>query len=57
MDKNTYTLINKFECCGNTMVTVIINDKAACVMTEVEYNKIIDTKRKLMQKNVLKRSA
>ena len=24
MDKNTYTLIGKFECCGKTMVTVII---------------------------------
>ena len=24
MDKNTYTLGKKFECCGKTMVTVII---------------------------------
>ena len=27
MDKNTYTLISKFECCGKTMVTVIINGR------------------------------
>lgn len=32
MDKNTYTLVGKFECCGKMMVTVIIKGKAACVM-------------------------
>lgn len=40
MEKNTYTLLNKFECCGRTMVTVIIDGKAACVMSKREYNRI-----------------
>lgn len=50
MDKNTYTLINKVECCGKTMVTVIIKDRVACVMPELEYNRIIETERKFRQK-------
>lgn len=54
MDKNTYTLGKKFECCGNTMVTVIIEGRAACVMPELEYNRIIETERKYRQKNRLK---
>lgn len=54
MDKNTYTLVNKFECCGKTMVTVIIKNRAACVMTELEYNRVIETERKLRQKNKVK---
>ena len=33
MDKNTYTLIGRFECCGKTMVTVII-EKTTCIMLE-----------------------
>lgn len=33
------------------MVTVIIESRAACVMTELEYNKIIETERKYRQKN------
>lgn len=57
MDKNTYTLINRFECCGKMMVTVIIKDKAACVMPELEYNNIIETERKFKKKYGLKRSA
>lgn len=40
MGKDTYTLLNKFECCGRTMVIVIIDGKAACVMPEREYNRI-----------------
>lgn len=36
---------------GETMVTVIIESRAACVMTELEYNKIIETERKYRQKN------
>lgn len=44
MDKNTYTLGKKFECCGKTMVTVIIVGKAACVMSELEYNNMIKVK-------------
>lgn len=57
MNKNTYTLGKKFECCGKVMVTVIIKGRAACVMTELEYNKIIETERKFRQRNRLKRSA
>ena len=53
MDKNTYKLINKFECCGKVMVTVIMN-KTACVMPELEYNRIIETERKFRKKNGLK---
>ncbi len=51
MDKNTYTLVGKFECCGVTMVTVIIERKAACVMPEREYNRIIETERKFRKRN------
>ncbi len=51
MDKNTYTLVGKFECCGVTMVTVIIEGKAACVMTEREYNRIVEIERKYESKN------
>lgn len=57
MDKKTYTLIGKFECCGKTMVTVIIKSRAACVMPELEYNRIIEADRKFRQKNKLRRSA
>jgi len=51
MDKNTYTLVRKFECCGNPMVTVIIEGKAACVMTEKDYNRIIEAERKFKKVN------
>ncbi len=51
MNKNTYTLIGKIECCGKTMVTVIIEGKAACVMPELEYNRIIETERKYEKRN------
>lgn len=57
MDKKTYTIIGKFECCGKSMVAVIIEKKAACVMTELEYNRIIETERKFRQRNRLERSA
>ena len=53
MSKNTYTLLNKFDCCGKTMVTVIIKGRAACVMPELEYNRIIETERKFRKKNRL----
>ena len=42
MGKNTYKIISKFECCGVDMVTVIMDGKAACVMPEVEFNRIIE---------------
>ena len=57
MGKNTYTLVNKFECCGKMMVTVIIKGRVACVMTELEYSRIIETERKYLQNNGLRRSA
>ena len=57
MDKNTYTFVGKFECCGRMMVTVIIKGKAACVMPELEYNRIIETERKFRKKYGLKKSA
>ena len=44
--KKIYTILNRFECCGTTMISVIIRNKAACVMPEREYNKIIETERK-----------
>jgi len=54
MDKNTYTIVSKFECCGMTMIIVRIKEKAACVMTEKEYNRIIEDERKF-EKGKLKR--
>lgn len=51
MNENIYTIVNKFECCGNIMVTVIINKKAACVMLEKDYNRIIETERKYKKCN------
>lgn len=54
MDKNTYTLTSKFECCGKIMVTVIIDGRAACVMPELEYNRIIENERKAIMKSKVK---
>lgn len=54
MRKNTYTLIGKFECCGVIMVTVIIDKKAACVMPERDYNRIIEEERKYKKWNRFK---
>ncbi len=51
MDKSTYTLVGKFECCGKTMVTVIIEGKAACVMLEGDNNRIIESERKYIKCN------
>ena len=33
-------MVNKFKCCGKTTVTVIMKDRAACVMLEFEYKRI-----------------
>jgi len=41
--------IDKFECCGKRMVTVIMKGRAACAMPELEYNKIIAAERKYEQ--------
>lgn len=57
MVKNAYSLVNKFECCGKMMVTVIIKGRAACVMPELEYNRMIEAERKFTKENKLKRSA
>lgn len=57
MPEKTYTLIKKFNCCGNAMVTVIIEDRAACVMLESEYDRIIEDERKYLQRNRLQRIA
>lgn len=39
------------------MVTVIIKGKSACVMPELEYNRIIEAERKFLQINRLRKSA
>ena len=57
MGKNTYTLVNQFECCGKMMVTVIIKGRVACIMSELDFNRIIETERKYLRNNRLKRSA
>ncbi len=54
MEKNTYTLVGKFECHGVTMVVVAIKGKAACIMSETDYNRIIEAERKYKKKNRLK---
>ncbi len=54
MDRNTYTFVKKFECCGKAMVTVIIEGKAACVMPERDYNRIIEIERKYEKRNRFK---
>lgn len=46
MIKSKYKILNKFECYGETMVVILIDRKAACLMTERDYNKIIETERK-----------
>ena len=46
MGKNTYKIISKFECCGRTMVTVIMDKQAVCVMSEIEFNRMIEAERK-----------
>lgn len=50
MNMYTYTLINKFNCCGTIMVTVIVDTKTACTMPEKDYNRIIETERKYKKK-------
>lgn len=57
MGSNVYILGKKFECCGKSMVTVIIEGRAACVMPELEYNRIVETERKHRKRSGLKKSA
>ena len=54
MRENTYKIIGQFECCGVNMVTVIIENKAACVMRERDYNRIVETERKYRTSNKLR---
>ena len=51
MEKNTYKVLSIFECCGVNIVTVIIDGKAACVMPEIDYNRIIEAERKFDKRN------
>ena len=48
MDKNTYTIVSKFECNGNTMLVIRMYG-AACVMPEIEYNRMIEAERKYLR--------
>ena len=57
MDKNKYKVVSKFECCGKVMVTVIIKHRAACIMPERDYNRIIENERKFRKKDKLRESA
>lgn len=50
MDKNTYTIWNKFKCCGKCYINVIMKGKTACVMTETEYHRMVDVERKFGEK-------
>lgn len=48
MNKDTYSIVSKFHCNGNTMLVVRINS-AACVMSEIEYNRMITAERKYLR--------
>ena len=54
--EENYSVISKFNCCGKTMVIVIMNG-AACVMEELEYNKMVEDERKFKQKSKMRRTA
>ncbi len=43
---NNYKVLNKFECYGVTLVTVLVKGRSACVMTENDYNRIITSEQK-----------
>ena len=51
MDRR-YTLVNRFHCGGKNLVTVLIKGKAACVMTELDFNKMIEIEHKHIHRNV-----
>ena len=48
MDK-TYTIINKFQCYGKTMLTVMVENNSVCVMPDWEFSQIIRAERRLKQ--------
>lgn len=41
MDKYEHTILNEFKCCGTTMISDIMGERATCVMTELDFNRII----------------
>lgn len=43
-----YTIIGRFKYNGNNML-VVRKDGAACVMSEIEYNRIIEAERKYLR--------
>jgi len=49
--RNVYTYIGKFNCCGNTIITVIIKEKASFVLLKRGYDRIIKTERKYVKRN------
>ena len=51
MNKNTYTLVGRFTCCKEMIVSVIIERRAACAMTELEYNKMIEAEQRCGKKS------
>ena len=38
---NTYKIINKVNCCGKTLLNVIIQGRASCIMTQKDYNQMM----------------
>lgn len=46
MKKKAYTILGSFESCGKSMVVVEANGNATCIMTEIEYNEIIEAERR-----------
>lgn len=51
-----YKIISEFCCCGKPMVTVMIDSRAVCVMSKLEFNRIVETER-FEKRDKLKRSA
>lgn len=43
---SVYKLISKFECCGETMATVIIGNKGVSTMPEKDYNWILNKEKR-----------
>ena len=49
MDK-TYAIINKFQCYGKTMLTVMVENNSVCVMPDWEFDWIIRAEQRFKQK-------
>lgn len=54
---NEYKMISEFCCFGKEMVIVKTKSRAVCVMLKLEYDQIIESKRRFEQRNKLRRSA